>query len=657
MTVWAFDIETEDWSTFLAGCAHSEEGTQLFRTPEEVADWYASTTKDDLVLAHFGGRFDMLFLLDAVDAPWSGTLAGSSIVSMRSEGRAEVRDSFRLFPMPLGSWSGRKLDLPWVCKCNPVRRALGARAVFKRAGMEWKERLPSDCGGYCHFARHMSAAKRRTMEEYLVADCEALLFAFERDVARAESIGLEVRTSTGGIRRTIGGVAMATARRYVSDTDFGTERTFNLYDRERAGYYGGRTEVFLTRSPFLKRGERYDVNSMYPWALTFDVPAGDPVWHVDRKKARRALARQRPGIYDATLQCDSGDLPWLPMRVGESIVWASGTVTGTWTELEIRGALDRGAKLLDVESALVYRRAKPLYADYMREYYDHRAAATALSQDESASKSARSEAKAWAAWLKWILNATTGKLAQGPDSETLHVRDKVGDKKGRVVLSPGVAWTSTGRRVPQESRPAHAAYLTARSRLHLLARLERAGDDRVYCDTDSCYMLRDDPHGTHATKLGAWKHEGPFYNWRSLAPKVYTYDDALLRDDRERARASLGFGEHTKAKGIPYAGRDVIDTFEQEMLAHPRDDIELRRVVERERGVEGVKTAFKRHGQAFVKRHVKRAHRAPHRIVGTRYEMPDGRTRALHRSPDGVWTWPGVDEDPKQLLERLRNGE
>ena len=44
----------------------------------------------------------------------------------------------------------------------------------------------------------------------------------------------------------------------------------------RKGYYGGHTDVYI---PYGKGLFYYDVNSLYPYAMTKPMPGGKPVWH------------------------------------------------------------------------------------------------------------------------------------------------------------------------------------------------------------------------------------------------------------------------------------------------------------------------------------------------------------------------------------------
>ncbi len=69
-----------------------------------------------------------------------------------------------------------------------------------------------------------------------------------------------------------------------------------------------------------------------------------------------------------------------------------------------------------------------------------------------------------------------------------------------------------------------AAYLTAAARVELHRQLLAAGDDAIYCDTDSVYSrvpltrrIGDD--------LGEWGCEGSMSEWRAVAPKLYRYRD------------------------------------------------------------------------------------------------------------------------------------
>lgn len=582
MTVWAFDIETENWDRFVLGCAVSNGGEVIeFHTEREVAEWYRSTGPRDLVLSHFGGRFDFLFLIDTIREPWVGSIAGGGLVSCRVPGHADCRDTWRLFPLRLKDLTGAKTDVGLDCTCGKA------------------------CGGYCAIRRDLPPAQRRRLMEYCLNDAKILLGAWEEWLGFAQECGLDIGDPERP-RRTMGSVAWHTAVR-----DCGLDDRDALdwpeYELGRQAYYGGRTEVFRVEA---SEGHRYDLNSAYPHALTGAFPVGS-----GRVMLGTVVGRDwQYALSDVELQIPDGTFGLVPMRARDRIVWPTGRARGWYTHEEIETAVSHGARVVRGYNSVVWDRASHVYRPFIDAMYARRERQTIRG------------AKARSTWLKLIMNSLSGKLAQGPDSETLHVRPD--DPRAQWRWLGGDAWVSSTRRIPRSAHPAHAAFVTGRTRAALLARLMRAGDAAIYCDTDSCYSQRPDETGVDPTRLGAWKYEGAMRAWRSLAPKVYRYVD----DE----------GAHVKAKGIPDVDLDAYDALER------------REPVSRRVGVHGVRRALASHGRAFVASEICRTSRSPRQLAGTRYVHPTGTlTTPLKRDAEGRYTWPGVDVPPDFFGIRL----
>lgn len=596
--LWACDIECEDWEHFVLGCAASETGeAHHFRTLRQMADWYVGLDPRDVVIAHNGGRYDFLALLSVLwrEGPkWTGTLAGSALVSLRARGHAELRDSYRLVMQSLRDWTGAKEALGLPCLCG------------------------EDCGGYCSIHRKMAARVRERVAEYCLQDCRALITAYKSTVARAEADGFAIRDARGKVRRTCGGVAWATAQALCPElAGDGPPEDWSELDTLMLAAFGGRVEGGATHAD---RVEQDDVNSMYPWCLTQPVPTGKASILHDARAARRAFARGRPGIYTARVSQRAEQFALLPHRGPEGdMLWATGEVEGSWSHLELEAAARHGATVR-VQSGIVYAREKAIYAPFMRRMWELRDDARARG-DES-----------YREFVKRIANSFTGKTGQEADSETLHILDERNDtprEDWRYCggTGPLSVFVSTHRRIPDCSRPHHYCTLTARSRVKLLEeRLLPAGERFVYCDTDGAKYRGKRIRTNSGDGLGEWKYEGALAPWRCRGLKLYAGMDA----DGEWA---------VKAKGIPNA---ALSTF-QALCAGL--------TVAREAGVEGVRTAFKVPGRPFRKRRVERGVRRSPDLLGTRYVCDPQHTVSLHREADGSYRWPGVDVEPAMLLD------
>ena len=586
-TLWAFDIETYNWDTFILGAAVSSHGeTRTFATGDEVSEWYRNLDSSSEVLAHYGGGFDFLYLISVTpDLVWTGNAAGSSLITCRAKGHALCRDTTRLFPMSLAKWTGRKTSTGLQCTRDGACE-------------------DADCGGFkCRVHPSMPRADWRILLEYCINDCTILLDTYLADVARLSAEGFAM-ASRGGIRSTLGSVAWATASG-MAGIDPSKPIEWGDYNAGRAGYYGGRVEVGRTRA---SSGYAYDVNAMYPWALTLPVPVGERR-PARGREARAAFAEMNPGIYHATVAVPDTDLPLLPHRyrgpsmdhgriADDRLLWATGTITGAWSQIELAFAVENGAVIQSLEYADVWPTEAPIFRPYVEHAYALRATAK------------RNDDKRWAAVLKWYANSLSGKLAQQPELTSIIVCDpcEVGEGYEQVGPPDSRVHIRHSSKVSPCALTWCAATLTARARVKLASRLLRHSGRWLYCDTDSTYIMDVDSADVHDSKLGEWGYEGEIRDWRALAPKLY--------------RFKRGENDVVKARGVPRANGASFAA------------LEAGKTLAIESGVVGIR----QNAGAFRRRTITRTHKdVANDRVGTRFERPDGTTRPLHRSPEGVY--------------------
>jgi hypothetical protein len=481
--VW--DIETSDWSTFVVGQATSIDGETFVSWDEDTFFTYLLTLRG-VWYAHAGGTFDSIWLVDNAcrrGIKWSAMMRGAGLLSV-TIGKAEFRDSFALIPMSLEKAS-----------------KMGAHT---KIGLS----LPD---GYEGLSRKLNAAEKRAVEEYLDADCQALLSLLDTIGHGCESRGIDLKL-------TVGGSAWATARNWLNLPK--SKHTHARYAIIRQGYYGGRTEVFRTHAP---TGQRYDIHSSYPAALArVALPYGEPV-RIDGRGAGAAYANGKEGIFSADVYVPmSTSIPPLPVRTDARLLYPIGDITGVWTGLELRRAEENGAKIERVRWAYVFPKSAPLLAPFAERVWKYRA-------DSAASKTP--DGDAWAAWFKWLANSLTGKLAQRPEKEGIRF-EPVGpsgvpaleEHERRIQSTPtGAFITTETSRIDACAHVEWSAYLTAEARTELGAQLRHAPTP-LYCDTDSVYA-RETLTRRVGDELGEWGHEGELRDWKALAPKVYRYED------------------------------------------------------------------------------------------------------------------------------------
>ena len=512
-----YDIETQDWTTFVLGTIHYADGrTEIHRDPASMVA--ALLAIEGEVWAHNGGRFDHLWLLDAADTYAATVRANSSgIVALQFENtKATFLDSLRVFPMKLDALTaGAKKDLSDLCSCG------------------------KDCGGYCAIRVKMPPKVRRRVEEYAVADTVELMHALQHFGNLAAEWGID-------IKHTLGATAWASA-----ETDLGLEPfggTLTEWKACRAGYHGGRTEVFRMESP---AGHVHDVNSMYPWALTQPLPIGRGIQR-DGAAARRAWNAGKPGVYRATVRVPECWIPPLPYPTDKGVSFPWGTFTASWPASELHAAILAGARV-EVHAGIVFQGEREVFTPWVRRLFDLRAK---HGKDTREGK-----------WLKWILNSLSGKLGSRNESRRLRVRPdlmKIATCKcirrrpppvececgsWRPLDGSGVVWEQrvTMRDVEGCAHPEWAAYLTGYARVALHRQLTAGRGDAVYCDTDSVWS--EGPRETNVGPgLGEWNPEGTYRGFECLGPKSYHAE--VLKGGQ--------VGEVTRMKGIPAPSWEVV---------------------------------------------------------------------------------------------------
>lgn len=579
-----FDIETESWDQFVVGGVcwnqHGEWNTSVFWHDRESDFVDRLLQIRGTLWAHSGGRYDALWLLDHLIKRGEHVeinLAGQRIVRLKTRD-LEIRDSFALIPFALKlaatMGGGEKLSTGLRCTCE------------------------RDCGGYCAIKRSMDPASRRELETYLRGD-----LACTRDMLLA--LIQFAREHDLDLMGTIGSSAYRTAARRLNlpRADWNARD----YMFARSAYFGGRTQVFRPRSA---HGYRCDVNSAYIAALSkLEVPIGKPFRALSPHETTRYYDRGLEGILEASVFVPPCHIPPLPVRIPSRIAYPVGKFVGTWTALELRAAVERGARILSVGKSLWWRERAPLFRDFTHELWDIRASVgprTAFGQ-----------------WIKWKANSFTGKTAQHPIVDTVEINPDLSDelkfcpadfdchdRRLESDISPCCAhrcnglcgvwkaidrnnkvWTKKEWRIADCAHVQWAAYLTAYERIYLLDQLCDDGQDgwsAVYCDTDSCYSEIKRTYQI-GLELGWWKDEGEYWDFLAVAPKTYRY-----RSEE---------GEEAKAKGIPNA----IENWYR-----------LREGVPIDRGVLSFKAAARAGGGLFVRQHMERHVKGSPRWYGDR---------------------------------------
>ncbi|NDF15410.1 hypothetical protein EB061_08825, partial [bacterium] len=289
--------------------------------------------------------------------------------------------------------------------------------------------------------------------------------------------------------------------------------------------FGGRVELFS------KGGEGCvmwtDVNSLYPWAMTQKYP----------HECKQTSDMKEYGLTEATVDVPMQPYAPLPYRTKEadgfsgisegSILFPCGRFTGTWTNHELRNAVENhGVKILKLHYTFGTDRASDYYGNFVKKFYKKRL---------------ESKTPAYKLIYKLLMNNLYGQLGMsGKVIKTCKLteidlkRIQRGDL--RVQMIGNNVLKEFFIPLPEHCNYLHASYVTSYGRLRLLEFMRKVPpEDMVYCDTDSLFFFAKDWKAPFPTGdgLGEMKLEDKGSRITTYAPKVYSINDIV------------------KAKGVP----------------------------------------------------------------------------------------------------------
>lgn len=436
-----------------------------------------------IVYAHNGGKFDWHFILDAL-APYDEVMIINGRVSKCWLGMAELRDSFNILPIALAKYKKDKIDYRI---------------------MEEKVRH-----------RPENWAKIRS---YLKSDCVYLYELISRFV---DEFGLQITQASAAMSqwKKLSGVEIPnTSKEYFKEL--------------MPYYYGGRVECFRT-GIIDTRFSVYDINSAYPYAMTFAHPYSEEFVHesgylkgADFYKvecvSRGALPYRGEGNPD-----ESAGLRF--PNDGERRVY-------TVTQWELAAALEtrtvERVKYLESYAFL----GKMNFRTYIEKFYNMRL---------EAQKRGDTAADLFA---KLLMNSLYGKFASNPENyrqymiipmDVIPGLQSLGWDFGGELGPWGLAEAKLEGEQERYYNVATSASITGFVRA-MLWRAIVGSKGILYCDTDSI-ATEDRGRGVLlGVTLGAWKHEGDFDKAGIAGKKLYIFRGAPnAKGNRKNKFASKG---------------------------------------------------------------------------------------------------------------------
>lgn len=367
--------------------------------------------------------------------------------------------------------------------------------------------------------------------EYCYRDCEIVWLALNK-----------VFRITGAVKITLAGLALHYFRNSFIKNRISSDDKY-IYDFFDS-YYGGRVEVFKLGKV---KAYKYDVNSMYPYAMKHAV-FPNPMYmkvetnpHITRVKD---LLNRFEGLLYCTVYHEQSKFGYLPYREKEGnnkftkLLFPVGTFSGCWNFNEIRFAVSRGkVRIIECTKIVFSTRYQSPFFDFITTVYKLRTTAKGIDKTI----------------YKLILNSLYGKFAQRINySEEYHEEvpfDKISELQ-RKGIEYELKMFSHERedcylRIANIKNLSHtiplfSSYITSFARVHLLKFMEENEKGLVYVDTDSiCSTIR---RAYNSMELGEMKKE-PAILTEIFGNKSYTEE--------------IGIDKFTKLKGIPKKAKKI----------------------------------------------------------------------------------------------------
>lgn len=481
--LWAADCETDPFkiqrvpAPFIWGAFDGKEFL-TWRKTKEFVNWLKKQRA--IVYAHNGGKFDWFFLLPYVDKTRVRIISGR--IAELTIGKAKLRDSYSIIPVPLAAIQKGKIDYKYM------------EADIREEHMDDK------------------------IIPYLQEDCEVL---YKSVKAYREVAGKSI---------TIASNALASSRKLGADPG----RTNHRFDTQfRKFYFGGRTECFQPGEH--RNGKIIDIVSSYPKAMINDHPTGTKRYNQDNLNSLTTEQIQRSFI---KLTCTSKGA--LPKRKDDGgLSFPHGRFDFDATGWEYLVALKHDL-ISDIEFHQVTTFENSInFEAYINHWFTHK---KNHPKSEDPINYTIGKTQMTSLYGKLAQNPCTyydyEMLDPGTpvnDVEGWQRYSRVGDVE---IHRRSVEWTFKNKYgVDWEKQPlyfnvATGASVTGYARAALLDALHTVGPENViYCDTDSLALHPCDLSGLSLGKeLGQWEVEGEFDVGYFAGKKLYAM--RLVKDGK-----------------------------------------------------------------------------------------------------------------------------
>lgn len=275
----------------------------------------------------------------------------------------------------------------------------------------------------------------------------------------------------------------------------------NTEDFIRKSYYGGRCEVFKKH---LDKGFYYDVNSLYPYVMTLEMPAGFYYEVLEFEK-------DKIGFYNCDVYIPENlNIPPIPFKYKNKLIFPVGKLKDIYlTSAELNLLKSLGGDYY-IKSGIVFEDKKYIFKEFVDYYYKMK-----LEAEKTENKSDRHIAKLF-------MNSLYGKFGQKRENEKYFFIDNLNIDllKNDIFLYDFDLNLYYNKQISKSKNilPYLSSYITSLARVELYKHMQSVNFDVYYCDTDSLFTKTE---LKPSSSLGALKLEGIVENFTFNAPKDY----------------------------------------------------------------------------------------------------------------------------------------
>lgn len=367
---------------------------------------------------------------------------------------------------------------------------------------------------------------------YCFRDCEIVIEFVKKISGIYKIFGIRMRSTYASNAKAIWQTTFLRDKQYVKD---------DLDEIFREAYYGGRCEVFVSRLE-KRLLYYYDINSMYPFVMLMDMPDPATFKEIHNYKVSDfpEFLKRYEGMAEITVEVpESLDIPVLPFRKSNKLLFPAGQMRGKWCFPEIRLALEKGYKINCIHQIIVGDRMKSPFMGYVNYFSQMKVKASKKNKKGKHNDPVMRE------FAKRMLNSLYGKFAQRNPLQDKYIY--IGDMSEKDIPNKTICRLIPETRVleyrdvkkerARQTVVAWAAYITSYSKCLLYSFLD---ENSYYCDTDSVFMSKKLPDDqVDDSEFGKMALEDTAIEHYFADPKKYAY------------RSEDGF--KVKMKGVPKA--------------------------------------------------------------------------------------------------------